>query len=101
MLSAVTKAILRSAVWFGAVLWLAYLKRTGTGSWIPAPAGSVSWIGAALLVLGDVIGVCILIGAFHYLVVRVEEPSLRKRLGDQYKDYLQRVPRWIPFASRR
>lgn len=31
----------------------------------------------------------------HVYVVRVEEPGLRKRFGDDYDAYCARVPRWI------
>jgi protein-S-isoprenylcysteine O-methyltransferase Ste14 len=32
----------------------------------------------------------------HTLVVATEEPSLRKRFGQEYEDYCRTVPRWIP-----
>lgn len=32
---------------------------------------------------------------FHFYVVKVEEPKLKKRFGKQYEEYLKRVPRWI------
>lgn len=38
-------------------------------------------------------------GAFvviHTLVVRLEEPGLRKRFGTEYVEYCQAVPRWLP-----
>ena len=34
--------------------------------------------------------------AFHLFVWFYEEPSLHKRFGAAYEDYLKRVPRWIP-----
>ncbi len=33
--------------------------------------------------------------ALHILVSKWEEPDLKKRLGKEYTDYLQKVPRWI------
>ena len=36
-----------------------------------------------------------LIGA-HFFVVLYEEPTLKRRFGDSYEEYLKRVPRWIP-----
>ena len=39
--------------------------------------------------------------AAHLWVVRVEEPRLRARFGTAYAEYLRRVPRWLPSASRR
>jgi protein-S-isoprenylcysteine O-methyltransferase Ste14 len=38
--------------------------------------------------------------AGHSVVVRVEEPELRRRFGPEYVEYLERVPRWIPRFSR-
>ena len=32
----------------------------------------------------------------NLIVVFIEEPSLRRRFGDSYDDYLVSVPRWIP-----
>ena len=32
----------------------------------------------------------------HLQVVLLEEPLLRKRFGQAYADYLERVPRWVP-----
>lgn len=33
---------------------------------------------------------------FRQMVVAYEEPLLRRRLGEQFEAYCQRVPRWIP-----
>jgi protein-S-isoprenylcysteine O-methyltransferase Ste14 len=33
-------------------------------------------------------------------VVFYEEPTLRKKFGDSYKRFSQRVPRWIPRVLR-
>jgi protein-S-isoprenylcysteine O-methyltransferase Ste14 len=32
----------------------------------------------------------------HFLVVNVEEKTLRKRFGDDYETYCREVPRWLP-----
>ncbi len=37
----------------------------------------------------------------HLMVVRVEEPELRERFGDDYDLYCRRVPRWFPISIRR
>src|SRR3972149_6000362 len=34
--------------------------------------------------------------AAHFFVVSYEEPTLKKKFGAAYEDYLNRVPRWIP-----
>jgi len=37
----------------------------------------------------------------HLQVTLVEEPLLKRRFGQQYLDYLERVPRWLPRRPRR
>lgn len=32
----------------------------------------------------------------HFFVVLYEEPTLKRKFGAAYEDYLNRVPRWIP-----
>jgi protein-S-isoprenylcysteine O-methyltransferase Ste14 len=32
----------------------------------------------------------------HFFIVLYEEPTLKRRFGAAYEDYLKRVPRWIP-----
>lgn len=32
----------------------------------------------------------------RWIVVRVEEPELRKRFGESYEEYCRNVPRWLP-----
>jgi len=34
--------------------------------------------------------------AFHSFVTLYEEPTLKRKFGAAYEDYLKRVPRWIP-----
>jgi protein-S-isoprenylcysteine O-methyltransferase Ste14 len=33
---------------------------------------------------------------FHAFVTYYEEPTLKKKFGAAYEDYLQKVPRWLP-----
>ena len=34
--------------------------------------------------------------AFYIFVLLYEEPTLKKKFGAAYEEYLKRVPRWIP-----
>jgi protein-S-isoprenylcysteine O-methyltransferase Ste14 len=34
--------------------------------------------------------------AFHAFVMYYEEPTLKRKFGAAYEDYLRKVPRWIP-----
>ena len=34
--------------------------------------------------------------AAHLFVLLYEEPTLQRKFGQEYRDYRQRVPRWIP-----
>lgn len=36
---------------------------------------------------------------FHAWVVFYEEPTLRRKFGESYADYVRRVPRWVPRLS--
>lgn len=67
----------RNPIYFGALLAL-----TGHILW----SGS-GWVIAYFL--------CYVI-AFHILIVVFEEPALTTIFGEEYKEYLERVPRWIP-----
>lgn len=37
---------------------------------------------------------------FHAFVTYYEEPTLKRKFGASYEDYLKRVPRWIPNFSK-
>ncbi|MBI3513017.1 MAG: DUF1638 domain-containing protein, partial [Proteobacteria bacterium] len=43
---------------------------------------------------------CVWVGFFLF-VLGYEEPALRRKFGDSYRDYCRRVPRWIPQMPRR
>jgi len=34
--------------------------------------------------------------AAHVFVLSYEEPTPEQKFGDEYREYRQRVPRWIP-----
>ena len=61
------------------------------------------WVGfalsARLIWLAPLI--VLLLGAEYHLIVRWEESLLVSRLGDDYRDYAERVPRWVPTFNRR
>lgn len=37
---------------------------------------------------------------FHLFVTYYEEPTLKRKFGAAYEEYLRRVPRWIPRISK-
>jgi hypothetical protein len=57
------------------------------------------WVGFALTArlvwLAPV--VLVLLGAEYHAIVRWEETLLESKRGEEYRDYVSRVPRWIPF----
>ena len=52
---------------------------------------AVLFMSAVLLVYSLL---CLLV--LNLIVVFIEEPSLKRRFGDSYDEYLKSVPRWIP-----
>jgi protein-S-isoprenylcysteine O-methyltransferase Ste14 len=48
----------------------------------------------------DLVLPLLLLGYFQVIVVRIEEPALRRHFGTTYEEYCKRVPRWIPSPSR-
>jgi protein-S-isoprenylcysteine O-methyltransferase Ste14 len=68
----------------------------------PLYLGNIAlWVGfAASAGLVWLIPPIVLLLAFEYhAIVRWEERLLEGRLGDDYKEYAARVPRWIPLVS--
>jgi protein-S-isoprenylcysteine O-methyltransferase Ste14 len=61
------------------------------------------WVGfalsARLVWLAPLI--VLLLGAEYHAIVRWEESLLVSRLGDAYRDYVARIPRWLPTFNRR
>ena len=60
-------------------------------------------LGVALALRSPALGVALLVAtvAAHAWVVRVEEPRLRERFGEAYREYLEHVPRWLPHVGSR
>ncbi len=49
----------------------------------------VASLGVALYAVATTLGA-------HWVVIRSEEPQLRERFGEQYDEYCDAVPRWLP-----
>ena len=65
----------------------------------PLYVGNIAlWVGFALTVrlVWLVPGIVTLLGFEYHAIVRWEEHLLEARLGDAYRAYAARVPRWIP-----
>jgi protein-S-isoprenylcysteine O-methyltransferase Ste14 len=65
----------------------------------PLYLGNIAlWVGFALIArlvwMAPII--IVLLGFEYHAIVRWEEDLLTSRLGDAYRDYMTRVPRWIP-----
>ena len=63
------------------------------------------YLGAALMLIGEILlfestvlflYAILVVLVFHLLVTCHEEPALKRKFGDFYKDYFNSVPRWIP-----
>ena len=54
--------------------------------------GHFLWFGSWNLL----IYVLIVFIGFHVFVTYYEEPTLKRKFGASYEEYLKRVPRWIP-----
>jgi protein-S-isoprenylcysteine O-methyltransferase Ste14 len=70
----------------------------------PLYVGNIAlWVGFALTArlvwLAPVI--LVLLGLEYHAIVRWEEQLLESRLGDAYRAYAARVPRWLPTFNRR
>jgi protein-S-isoprenylcysteine O-methyltransferase Ste14 len=111
---------LGAAVYLHTAFWGFALRGRGT----PAPVGPTArlvveglharvrnpmYLGVLLMVAGQasifwsrtlLVYAAALALAFHLFVIFYEEPTLRRQFGDAYEEYLRRVPRWIPRASR-
>ena len=61
------------------------------------------WVGFAITArLPGLASIAFVVFAIEYhFIVRWEERLLAERLGDRYRDYVARVPRWFPTGTRR
>jgi protein-S-isoprenylcysteine O-methyltransferase Ste14 len=65
----------------------------------PLYVGNIAlWVGFAVIarLVWMAPLLAILLGIEYHAIVRWEEDLLASRLGDPYRDYMTRVPRWIP-----
>jgi protein-S-isoprenylcysteine O-methyltransferase Ste14 len=65
----------------------------------PLYLGNIAlWVGFALIarLVWMAPLLAIILGLEYHAIVRWEEDLLASRLGDTYRDYMARVPRWIP-----
>ncbi len=77
------------------------LVMAGPYRWVRNPI----YVGALLVVFGEawqflslplLAYAAVMAVLFHLFVIGYEEPTLRRRFGESYAEYLQAVPRWIP-----
>jgi protein-S-isoprenylcysteine O-methyltransferase Ste14 len=59
--------------------------------------GGEAWLFRSLPLLRYV---ALMAVGFHLFVIGYEEPTLRRRFGTGYQDYLRAVPRWVPRPPR-
>ncbi|MGE5777205.1 MAG: methyltransferase family protein, partial [Chloroflexota bacterium] len=54
--------------------------------------GHFLWFGTiGLIIYAVFVWLC-----FHLFITLYEEPTLKKKFGASYEEYLRKVPRWIP-----
>lgn len=69
-----------------------YLRNPGYLGAVTALMGESLLVQSGVVFLLAVFAACF----FHLFVVYYEEPSLKRRFGKEYEDYVQRVSRWLP-----
>ena len=103
------------ALWLWTVRLFAHIGRGTLAPWDPterlvvegpyAHARNPMITGVVAVLLGEALifgSVAILVFAAGFVVVNhvfflaYEEPSMRRRFGDDYRSYKDNVPRWIP-----
>jgi hypothetical protein len=69
----------------------------------PLYVGNIAlWVGFALTARLAWMAplIALLLGAEYHAIVKWEEQLLLSRLGDAYREYTTRVPRWLPGSNR-
>lgn len=69
-----------------------YVRNPMYVSGLIALAGWILWSPSFSIILTPLIFFI----AAHLFVTLYEEPTLKKKFGKPYEDYIKRVPRWIP-----
>lgn len=69
-----------------------FVRNPGYLALVPILVSEALYFGSASLLLYTLV----VMGWAHVFVVRVEEPGLRTRFGDEYDRFCAAVPRWIP-----
>ncbi len=59
------------------------------------------WSGIGVLAWPSALWVVPALVTHYSFIVRWEEAQLERQLGEPYRDYLRRVPRWLPLGPRR
>lgn len=68
----------------------------------PLYVGNILIFGGLGVVAWPWAPICVVLLGIHYtFIVRWEEANLASRLGEPYRDYLARVPRWWPSGPSR
>ncbi len=69
----------------------------------PMLTGVAALLAGEALALGS-LGIALYAAGFllvaHVLILKVEEPELARRFGEEYAAYRRRVPRWLPRLRR-
>lgn len=108
--------LLAGSFLFAVTIYLFHVEGRGTlAPWDPTQKlvirGPYSLVRNPMItgVLGILLGESVLLGSFvlglwaavvfsinHLYFIRSEEPSLKRRFGSNYEEYMKRTPRWLP-----
>jgi protein-S-isoprenylcysteine O-methyltransferase Ste14 len=114
-LGGILPIVLGAAVYFSCA-WEFVKTGVGTPAPIDAPKALVArglyrytrnpmYVGVASILVGEAVffqslrllAYALIVGLlFHAFILLYEEPTLRRKFGPSYEEYLKAVPRWIP-----